>query len=108
MNADQKSFIEELRSLSEPVKRKMLFCAAVMSMIIVISLWLAYFNTIVPGAVPIAAASAHRQTIAQNANPGILGLFADAARFFLGVALDSAHGIISALKNSKQYNISPK
>ena len=107
MNADRKSFIEELRSLSEPVKRKILFCAAIMSMIIVTTLWLAYFNTIVPGAVPVATASP-MTTIAQNTNRGVWGLFADAANSFWGAALDGSHGVVSALKNSKQYNISPK
>jgi hypothetical protein len=108
MNVDQKNFIEELRSLSEPVKRKILFCAAIASMIIVTGLWMAYFNTIVPNAVP-AAAQAVATTVEPNTSgPGFLGIFADAAGSFWGAALNGARGVIGALKNPKQYNIGPK
>jgi len=107
MNADQKSFIDELRALSEPVKRRILFCTAITSMVVVVSLWLAYFNTIVPGAVPVAAEAPTTGT-AQNANPGILNLFTDAASSFWNVALGAARGTVDAVKNPKQYNIGPK
>lgn len=108
MNADQKGFIEELRSLSEPVKRKILFCAAVTSMIVVVSLWLVYFNTIVPSAVPVAA-QVPAATVAQDAGgQGVMGLLADAADSFWGTALGGIQGAIDAFRNPKQYNISPK
>lgn len=108
MNVYQKGFIEELRSLSGPMKKKVLFCAAALSMIIVISLWLAYFNTIVPDVVPIGGQTVPPVAVQGPGGPGIVGLFADAADSFFGVTLNSAQGIISALKNSKQYNISPQ
>jgi hypothetical protein len=108
MNGDRKNFIEELRSLSEPMKRKILFCATVASMIIVTSLWVAYFNTIVPNAVPVAAQVAATTVEPDTSGPGFLGIFADAAGSFWGAALNGARGVIGALKNPKQYNVGPK
>jgi hypothetical protein len=108
MNTDHKSFIEELRTLGEPVKSKILFGTAAVSMIVVISLWLAYFNTIVPSAVPITAQAPAAAVAQDTGGPGIFGLLADAASSFWGSALGGVQGIVGALKNPKQYDISPK
>jgi hypothetical protein len=109
MNEDRKSFIEELRSLGEPAKRRILFGAAAVSMVIVVCLWLAYFNTIVPNAVPAAAEQTSTAASAPSAGgPGVFGIFADAASSFWQAVLGGARGVAGALKNPRQYNISPK
>jgi len=104
MNTNQKSFIEELRSLSDPVKHKIFFGAAAASMVVIIYFWLAYFNTIVPG----SASDAATQTAQGSADRGVLGLFADAASSFWQAMGSSVQGIAREMKNPRQYNISRK
>jgi hypothetical protein len=108
MNTSQKSFIEELRSLSEPVKRKVMLGAVAVSMVVVVYLWLAYFNSIVPNAVPAAAPTSVAASAPNTGGPGIFGLFADAAGSFWQAALNGARDALGTLKNSKQYDINPK
>jgi hypothetical protein len=43
----QKTFLEELRSLNEPTKRKVLIVATIVIMAIILYLWLGYFNGLV-------------------------------------------------------------
>jgi hypothetical protein len=107
MNAEQKSFIEELRSLSEPVKRKIFWGAAAVSMVVIVYLWLAYFNTIVPSANPMVQPTAPTSTQATE-QIGVLGLFADTASSFWQTIGSGAQELVGVMKNSKQYNISPK
>ena len=40
-------FLEELRSLEESTKKKVLYISAAVIMIVVIYFWLAYFNSLV-------------------------------------------------------------
>lgn len=109
MNVDQKSFIEEIRSLSDPVKRKIMLGATAVSMVLVMYLWFAYFNTIVPNVVPVTTAQTPIATSTPDTGgPGILGLFANAASSFWQATLNGAREAAGALKNPKQYNISPK
>ena len=109
IEADRKSFIEELRSLSEPVKRKVMFCSAAVSMALVVYLWFAYFNTIVPNAGPAAALQTPSTTNASDTGgPGIFGLFADAAGSLWQATLNKIEGVASSLNNPKQYDINPR
>ena len=106
---DQRSFIEEIRSLGEPVKHKIMLCATVIIMIVVVYLWIAYFNTIVPNAAPVAAVRAPLTASAQDTGgPGIIGLFADTAGSFWQAVLGGARDVAGEFKNPKQYTISPK
>jgi hypothetical protein len=107
MNTDRKSFIEELRSLSDPVKRKVFWGAVAASMILVVYFWLAYFNTIVPGAVPGPDTTVQTSTTGTE-GAGVFGLFADAAGSFWQAIENGARGMVSEMKNPKQYNIGPK
>ena len=106
---DQKSFIEEIRSLSGHVKHKIMLCTTIIIMIIVVYFWIAYFNTIVPNAAPVASAPVPMAASAQDTTgPGIGGLFADTASSFWQAVLGGARDAAGALKNPKQYTISPK
>lgn len=85
-----------------------MFGAATVSIVIVVYLWFAYFNTIVPNAVPTAASQAPATSASDTSGPGIFGLFADAASSWWQTALQGMQGAASALKNPKQYNINPR
>jgi len=106
MNTEQKSFIEELRSLSEPAKRRVFWGAVAGSMIVVVYLWLACFNTIVPSAAPVSVVAS--QTPTADTGESIFGLFADAAGSFWQAVGSGAQGIVREMKNPKQYNIGPR
>ncbi len=110
MNPHSKNFIEEIRSLSDPVKRKILFGATAIMMVLVVYLWLAYFNTLVPSAVPITIEQAPVATTStpEASGSGIFGLFADAAGSFWQAIRNGVRGFAGALKNPRQYNVSPR
>ncbi len=55
--AEKKSFLEELQSLDEATKTKILVVATAVAMIIVIYVWLAYFNNLIAGVAQEGAAS---------------------------------------------------
>jgi hypothetical protein len=50
MHEDQKGFLEEIQSLSDSTKKRVLIIATMLIMIIVIGVWVTYFNNIVVGA----------------------------------------------------------
>ena len=109
IDAEQKSFIEELRSLSVPAKRKVMLGATATSMILIVYLWLAYFNTIIPNTTPSGLTQAPAMTSAQNVSePGIVGLFASAASSFWQAIGNGAREAAGTLKDPKQYNVSPR
>lgn len=47
MHEDQKGFLEEIQSLSEGTKKRVLIIGTALIMIIVIGVWLSYFNSII-------------------------------------------------------------
>jgi hypothetical protein len=49
MDEHPKTFLEELQSLDESAKQKILIVATIIIMIVVIYFWVAYFNNIVSG-----------------------------------------------------------
>jgi hypothetical protein len=108
MNTDQENFLEKIRALGEPVKRKIMIAATLGSMVLVVYLWLAYFNTIVPSAVSAPASPVAQAASPDAGGPGITGLFADTASSFWQAALNGMRNITDAIRNSKQYNVSPK
>jgi type IV secretory pathway TrbL component len=106
---EQKNFMEELRALDEPTKRKILVVAVAVSMIVVVYLWLAYFNSIVSGTAPSVAQSAAVVNIpAASGTGGVLGLFATTMASFWQAVKDGAGTAIGTLENARQYNISPR
>jgi len=108
MASDQKGFIEKLRSLDEPAKRKVMFGAVAVSMVLVVYLWLVYFNTIVPSATLVTSPTSTEASAPNGSETNIFGLVADAANSFWKSVVGGVEGIAGALKNSKQYNISPR
>jgi hypothetical protein len=108
METEHKSFIEELRSLSEPTKRKVLFGAVVISMVLVIYFWLAYFNSIVPSVASVATVQPPDMASTSSEGSEISGLFADTAGLFWQSIEGGIRNAAGALKNPRQYNISPK
>jgi hypothetical protein len=63
---NNKSFLEELQSLDEPTKSKVLIITTIVIMAVVIYFWLGYFSSIVTG-IPQPAVAGEDQP-AQNAN----------------------------------------
>ena len=109
MNSDNKSFIEELRSLSEPAKRKILWIAVAASMVFVMYLWFAYFDTIMANSLPTTTTQASvTATASDMGEPGLVALFATAAGSLWQAIGNQAQDVASALKNPRQYDISPK
>lgn len=108
MNTDKKGFLEELRSLSEPVKHKIFLITAAASMILIVYLWLAYFNTIVPNAAQTAGQTSAAASTSNGGEGGAFGLFADAASSFWQTIGNGARGIVREMSNPKKYNISPR
>ncbi len=109
IDVERKSFIEELRGLSNPVKRKVMFGATAISMIVVVYLWLAYFNATMSNMNSATTAQTSVSTsTSDNDGPGISGLFADTASSFWQTIASGVGKVAGELKNSKQYNISPR
>jgi hypothetical protein len=75
----QKSFLEELQSLDEPVKRRILVVSAIIIMAIVIYVWLGYFNGLV-------ATNQPQQTSGSGSSfwRNMTGDMADMINFFRG------------------------
>lgn len=58
----KKSFLEEMQSLEEPAKRRILIVATIVVMIVVIYIWLGYFNSIVASGSQTATISTQTQS----------------------------------------------
>lgn len=99
-----KGFIEELQSLNEVVKKRVLIIATTVIMVVVVGVWFSYFNGIIASAsqpviaidatttaqtVPTASSSANGPGVWQNIENG----FASIGNIF---------------KGPSQYNIQPK
>jgi hypothetical protein len=105
---DRKSFIEELRSLDVPTKRNVLIVSVAVSMIVIVYLWLIYFNGIVSNATPVAAQSTGTVSAPTAEGTGVLGLFAVAMASFWQAIRNGAGEVLGSVGNARQYNISPK
>ncbi|HVO28558.1 MAG TPA: hypothetical protein VMT81_01065 [Candidatus Paceibacterota bacterium] len=96
MEENRKTFFEELRSLSEPAKRKILVASTVVIMFAVIYIWLGYFNNLVSISPPTSPATAD----------------ADAGRNSAGSwwqAIGSGiAGAVKELRGPGQYNVKPQ
>ena len=116
------SFLEELRALSEPAKKKILVAATVAIMIIVVYFWLAYFNNIIAGvsrpavaltdqaaqnAQPAATGSVPAGNASASGETSLLGHIGNGAAFLYGNFLNFEHGLGNILQAPGQYNVQP-
>lgn len=104
----KKGFFEELQSLDEPTKRKVLVVATAVIMVAVIYFWLAYFNNIVasisqPSIAQNTPTSSAAETVpAQAAEPGP-SMFARIGDGFTYMI----KGLGSILQAPRQYIVQP-
>ncbi len=119
--APHRDYLAELQSLNEPMKRRVLIAASAVVMALVVFVWVGYFNNIVmsnqsgladqsaiaqSGTVAPAAAAAP----VAPATPTSVADLSNAPSFWqtLGGGIASMyHGIISGLKEPRQYDIVP-
>ncbi len=116
---NNKSFLEELRSLDEATKRKVAVVATAILMIGVVYVWVGYFNGLVTGTSEqstVADGQAQvgsTQPVAENSNnassagsgfgQNIKSGIAVIGSYFAGVA----QWLVGLVKNPGQYNIHP-
>ena len=124
----KKNFLEELQSLDDATKQKILIVATVVIMVVIIYFWLAYFNNIVAGVgqvaegQPAVGAATATPTMAAGA-PATTGVPTAAAasvpgpsawqqmgsglaaigQFFINIV----HGIGGIFRSPKQYIVNP-
>lgn len=123
------NFWEELRSLDEPTKTKILVVATVLIMVVVVYFWLAYFNGLIAGsqaggnAVGAATAepaqpsvpttpttSAPPATAAEQPTSNVPGFWQNAANgtaFLYAQFMNVMRGLGSILAGPRQYLIKP-
>ncbi len=101
----KKSFLEELQSLDEPTKRIVMIVLTVVIMVVVIYVWLAYFNNLL--------ASVGQPQVADNgASTGTAGgNLVDAVRngtaFIYGSFVNAVHALSNVFQTPRQYIIRP-
>lgn len=106
-NGDKKSFIEEIQSLNDTIKFRVIVVAAVFIMGIVVYVWLGYFNTLI-SSVP-QDPTAQSQTVLPStggddaSTSGASGLASISAEF-----MNMIHGFIKTLQSPGQYIIKPQ
>ncbi|MGC9968222.1 MAG: hypothetical protein ABSC29_00605 [Minisyncoccia bacterium] len=94
----RRGFLEELQSLDEPTKKRVLIITTAIAMVVVIYIWLAYFNNLVAGvSQPVEVSSSTPQpsygvSIWQNMYQGIIG---------------TLHGLGNILQAPREYLIKP-
>ena len=110
------AFFEKIWALDESAKTKILVGTAAVAMIIVISLWYVYFNSVVIGASGQAAAAqptvtaqpsvppAQQTTPTATQSPAGPGLWQDVTGFFAGIA----GSVKNMIQTPGQYNIQPQ
>jgi hypothetical protein len=98
----KKSFLERLQSADEAKKRRWMIASTVIVMVIVIYVWLAYFNNL------IAGMSEPRQVSAAPADDRSLWQIAEGNLSSLGGSLlDKARGLSQILQAPREYIINP-
>jgi hypothetical protein len=99
-NANQKNFFEGLQSLSESMKQRILVVSTIVIMVVVVYVWLGYFNGIV------ANNSQSDQTIAQSV-PQQTEPAASGPNFWQKMESGMAN-IVGVFKQPGQYNVQPQ
>ena len=104
-----KSFLEELQSLNEPTKRKVLVVATILIMFVIVYFWLGYFNGLVASVAQVPVADSEGQPQSQQSS-GESGFFQNMKNGMAMVANDLAGApqwLTNALQSPRQYNIQP-
>lgn len=94
-----KDFLERLRASDETTKRKIIIITSIICMIVIIYVWLGYFNSIVSGGAqpaPVASASS-----APSAN------FWQSVQSSTNALYGKLSGEFNALLNGSKYKIQP-
>lgn len=109
----KKGFWEELQSLDDQTKQKVLIITTAIVMVIIIYFWLAYFNNLVAGvaqqSVATAAPAAASTPVASAGATGP-SAWQDIGNGFMNIAGAFAwigHGIVGIFQSPKQYVVQP-
>ena len=110
--------LEELRSLSEANKKRVLVIATVIIMAIVIGVWIMYFNSIIAGtsqqaAVQATSSVAAATPVATTTMPSAITTITPTPAQASGPGLwqnikNGIGSIVNIFKKSSQYNIQPQ
>ncbi len=99
-------FLKKLQSLDEPTKRKVLIVSTIVIMIVVIFVWIAYFNNIIMPSSGGTATATSTQPVASApaaSGPGFWGKMKnDFSGFGEGVA-EGFEGIGNAFHGGREY-----
>jgi hypothetical protein len=98
--------LEELQSLSDAKKKHVLVIATIIIMVIIVGVWVAYFNSIIVGTAQQASAEA---TSTDTAAPASASAPAQASEPGLWQNIENGFGsIANVFRNPSQYNIQPQ
>jgi hypothetical protein len=123
----RKGFIEELQSLDEPVKRRVLVIAAIVAMFVVVYVWLGYFNNLVtaipqeqvaqntmqdqavtPSAPPAPVPIAETMGSSAASGPSVWQRMSGGMAYMYGAAANVLRGFASIFGAPGQYTIKPQ
>lgn len=94
----KKNFLEQLRASDEGTKRKIIIITSCICMVIVLYVWLGYFNNLVSGA-------ARPETVSHPSSSG----FWDGVKGDMGIFYQKISGVFGTIFQwSKQYTIQPQ
>ena len=100
-----KGFIEELQSLEEPTKKKILVVSTVLVMAVVVYVWLGYFNNLVSSTPGIALSDNSSTT---SSAPGFFERVTGGSAFMLQAFGSWTREMGSAIESPRQYDIKPR
>lgn len=104
----KKSFLEELQSLDEPTKKKVMIVATVVIMGVVIYFWLAYFNNLVAGIDQSTVAENVSSSAATASGPGLGESLRNGIASIGNVFMGIVHGLANIFQAPRQYLITPQ
>jgi hypothetical protein len=106
---EKRSFIEELQSLDESTKQKVLVIATAVIMVVVLYFWFADFNNIVSNASGGASLQNGSSTVENaSASEGFSQMAQDGAGTIFQSFKNGIESIGGFVKSPKQYEVSPK
>ncbi len=103
----KKGFLEELQSLDESTKNKIMIVTAIMIMAIVIYVWLGYFNNLIASVNQAPVAEDGASPSAPN-GPGIGAILKNNAAFVYETFMNALRGLANILQAPRQYIIRPQ
>ncbi len=102
--APKKGFLEELQSLDEPTKKKVLIIATAIIMVVVIYFWLMYFNSFVVDTTITNTVATGTPAVAAPAAPAGPGAWQNIEGWFASIG----HAISGAFQAPRQYIVQPQ